>query len=301
MQISRRHHFVPEFYLKAWLGNDDKGLWLYKRDFNEQIRSDRRPTKSVGFVKDLYTLHPELRGVEDWGPRPDAIETNFFTKLDTEAALVHQKLLISGTRDLSEQEKYTWAKFMNSLMERGPSRINEIEAADSVQNIHESLVQRFGSQELMGQALSRINLEGLYRNAVRGALISYICDDNFLKHVVEKMRWTIVYNPIEGEHFVTSDVPLLVNAGSEPRPIDCMSLPLSPRHLLVVHSKSDDFDEGFLRTLTVVHNIQLIKRAEQYVVSSRKLDDGPHTKYSRVIQEFFRKSSGRPDAEDGML
>lgn len=234
-------------------------------------------------------MHPEFRGREDFGSNPDALETGFFAKLDADAAIVHQKLLTSGLMGLSDQEKYTWAKFMNSLMERGPTRINEIEGSESVENIQNGLTQRLWNTASAAKILQYINVDAIYKNSIRGALISYICDEKFLRHVVDKMQWAIILNVVEGEHFVTSDVPLLVNVDGFSRPIHCMSLALSPSRLLVIHAKSDEFDEDFLRTLTVLYNIQIISMAEKYIVSSRKLDDGPHTKYSKAMDEFFGK------------
>jgi len=289
MQISRRHHFVPEFYLKTWLGSDGRGLWLYQRDFKNKIRADRRPTKAVGHVKDLYTLLPEFRGREDIGSRPDALETGFFALLDADAAIVHQKLLAFGLNGLSEQEKYTWAKFLNSLMERGPARISEIEASDSIERIQKDLIQRFGNSSSADRILKSLDVEAIYKNSIRGALVSFINDEKFLKHVVEKMQWTIVHNVVAGEHFITSDVPLLINVDGYSRPIHCMSLALSPTRLMIIHTKSGEFDDDFLRTLAVMYNIQVIGTAEKYIFSSKKLDDGSHTKYSKALKEFFRR------------
>lgn len=289
MQISRRHHFVPEFYLKPWLSCDQRGLWLYRRDFKNEIRADRRSTKSVGYVEDLYTLLPEFWGKEDIGSPPDAIETGFFAKLDADAAIVHQTLLAYGLNGLNEKEKYTWAKFLNSLMERGPARINEIETNYSVENIKNDLIQKFKNPEPITRILKDINVEAIYKNCIRSALISFINDEKFLRHVVDKMQWTIVYNVVEGEHFITSDVPLLINIDGYSRPIHCMSLALSPTRLMIIHAKSEEFDEDFLRTVAVLHNIRIIRTTEKYIFSSRKLDDGPHTKYSKALNEFLRK------------
>ena len=280
-QISRRHHFVPKFYLKVWMASDGKGLWLYQRDFKNQVKYYRRSTKAVGYVDDLYTLYPATNHPGLDHPT-DSIEKQFFSVLDDDAAKVHQKLISSGMTDISVKERNAWGLFLNSLIERGPSQITKVEDADLGDALRDELIEKWGHSEF----LDKIDLHAMSKNSIRYVLVDRIKNGPITQFLAE-MKWAVVHIPIDGEHFVTSDKPLLINAGQDGQPIHCLSLPISPNKLFIAHTDSPEFDDEFLRVLAITHNIIIMERAEKYVVSSKKLDDGPHTKYSKAIQRFL--------------
>ncbi len=288
-QISHRHHYVPQFYLRTWLASDNKGLWLYQRDMKGRVRADRRFPKAVGFEPDLYALRPETPySVLD--SRPDVLEHDFFALIDDAAALVHQKLLASGIKSLTGEDRAVWALFLNSLMERGPDRIEEIEQFDSSEKIRDEVLRRWGNSDF----LSKIDWAAMQRNSVRRALVNYISDGSFVEYVA-RMRWATVDIAIDGEHLITNDKPVLVNGGSGSTPIHCLSIALSPNRLLIIHGDSEEFDEDFLRRLTAIHNLTIFKQAERYVISSRELEDGPHAKYARAVHELIKQRSSGGD------
>jgi hypothetical protein len=234
-------------------------------------------------VTDLYSLKPETPyPVLD--SRPDVIERDFFALINNAAASVHQKLLASGIKSLTSEDRVVWALFLNSLLERGPERIEEIELCDSPEKIRDDISLRLGCSDF----LHKIDWSAMHRNSVRRALVNYISDGAFVKYV-SQMRWETVDIAVDGEHLITSDKPVLINGSSDSDPVHCLSIALSPRRLLIIHGDSDEFDECFIRTLTVIHNVIIVQQAERYVISSRELKDGPYTKYSRVIQEFMKQ------------
>lgn len=281
--IAHRHHYVPKFYLKTWRASDGKGLWLYSRDAKGQVRAYRRSPKSVGYVNDLYSLRPETPySVLD--PRPDVIEQDFFALIDNAAAPVHQKLLALGVKSLDGEDRDIWALFLNSLIERGPDRIEEIERCDSPEKIKDEILRRLGSSDF----LKKIDISSMHHNSVRRALVRYITDGAFISYV-SQMRWAAVDITADDEHLITGDTPVLINGGSDSTPVHCLSIALSPSKLLIIHKNSEDFDECFIRTLTAIHNVVIVQQAEQYVISSRELKDGSHTRYSRLVQEFIKQ------------
>ena len=180
--------------------------------------------------------------------------------------------------------------FVNSLLERSPTRIEEVQATDPSKISRDDLIKKWGHSELA----NNINFDAMYENSIRLALIDQIRNDAFIKNLIE-MRWTLICITVECEHFLTRDMPVTINAGRGGSLIHCLSLPISPSQLLVIHENSEEFDDDFMRTLAVVHNIELMRQARKYVVSSRKLDDGPHTKYSRAIQSFLIDPRGQPN------
>lgn len=128
----------------------------------------------------------------------------------------------------------------------------------------------------------------MHRNSVRRALVKYISDGAFVEYI-SQMRWATVDIAVDGEHLITNDKPVVVNGCSGSNPVRCLSIALSPRRLLIIHGDTEEFDDHFVRTLTAIHNVIVVQQAERYVISSRELKDGPHTKYSRVVQEFIKQ------------
>lgn len=279
--IARRHHYVPRFYLKMWRAPDGKGLWLYSRDKGGGVSAYRRSPKSVGYETDLYSLKPETP-YSALNSRADIIERDFFARIDAAAALVHQKLLVSGVKSLTGEDKAVFALFLNSVMERGPRRIEEIERLDSPEMIRDEIFELLGCPDF----LHGIDWSAIHRNSILRALVDYISDATFIEYI-SQMRWATVDIAHDGEHLVTGDMPILINGGSDSQPVHCLSIALSPKRLLIAHGESEEFDKRFIRTLAAIHNVIIVQQAERYVISSRELQDGPHTKYSRVIREYI--------------
>jgi hypothetical protein len=283
-QISNRHHYVPEFYLRNWHHNDGKGVWRYVRNKVNTISSRRLPAKSICYGESLYSLKPD----SPWAVlnyQSDIVEKDFFQKVDGAAAIVHQKLITSGLRELTDKDKSDWSIFLNSLIERSPIRIKEIQEGSCSSNLRQEFIKRWGKSD----CLDKIDIEAMQKNAVITALPSFIGDVDFLSYVI-KMRWVIIDLTIENEHFLTSDTPLQINAGQSGNPIHVLSIALSPKRLLIIHKDCSAFDDQFFRTVAVSHNLYLVKNTQKYVVSSCKLENGPHIKYLRVLESLLNNS-----------
>ncbi|BBE33411.1 DUF4238 domain-containing protein [Sphingosinicella microcystinivorans] len=64
MSNPKRHHYLPEFYQKAWMGDDNK-VTVYRRRHGGRLDIQRKAKKSVGWENELYAdlseADPELR------------------------------------------------------------------------------------------------------------------------------------------------------------------------------------------------------------------------------------------------
>lgn len=92
------HHFVPQFYLSQWCGEDDKLQEYGRVPPTMEIRSRRRGPRSTGFVPNLYTLP----GVTE--ETKQNVEKVFYQKVDTEASKVRDKLLAGA--ELTDVDLY---------------------------------------------------------------------------------------------------------------------------------------------------------------------------------------------------
>ena len=113
------HHFVPIFYLKAWAASDGR-VTRYYRPYKDVIASPIGP-KYAGCEDYLYTLQ---------GVPPDEqafLETNFFSPVDSDAAIAHQLLLAGKLNSLTNRQRVNWARFIMSMQIRSPFSLGELQ------------------------------------------------------------------------------------------------------------------------------------------------------------------------------
>ena len=281
-QISRRHHFVSQFYLRAWHDPDGSGFWLYTRTKNGHICLHRRPAKSVAYLENLYSLRPN--GLP-FGPlaTSDEPERTFFSRIDDAAARIHQNLICSDINSVSFDEKWVWSLFLNSLLERSPKRISEIEQAVPSTEIATEFTRRWQSTH-MQKVWNKIDINAAVRNSLLAALPAYIVNKPFLDYLAQ-MCWNTFDISNGTDHFLTGDYPLVVNHGQSDRPIYLLSIALSPKRLLVIHPHAPEFDLEFLRKITVTHNIQVTSQTKTHLVSSKKLNNSSRIRYIQMVEQ----------------
>lgn len=115
-----KHHYVPKFYLKQWVGEDGR-LCEFSRPYKPQdghLAPRRPPVKArwvapdgTGYLRGLNTfarLRPELA---------DMLERRFFKTVDNDAAVLLEKL----NRDCVDfTTRSEWSRFLMAQMHRSP-------------------------------------------------------------------------------------------------------------------------------------------------------------------------------------
>ncbi|WP_445600462.1 DUF4238 domain-containing protein [Azospirillum sp. A39] len=116
MSEPRNHHYLPQFYLRPWCGDDGRVASYHL--VNGKVMCGRKSTKSIGSERDLYACRRD-------GPMPRQwVETEYMTReVDTPAAEVRDKILNGEIENITHRERKTWARFMSSLFARRPDVI----------------------------------------------------------------------------------------------------------------------------------------------------------------------------------
>jgi hypothetical protein len=286
----QRHHYVPQFYLREWYVPGKSEFWLYCRDDAGRLLSGRKSARSVGYQNGLYSTVPELFGIDN--SVSNDIEEKFFSPLDSAASQIHRKLLKFGLKDLTSEDRFIWSLFVNSLLERSPTRIYEVQrdAKKIAASCAVELKERFGMSEAnQNRFWEKLDMSAITNNAVLTGMVRWICDSETISHFSD-MAWVIFRLPEGKDHFITGDSPVVVNGPSGGNPIHMLSLALSPDTLLVMHTCNEDFDENFIRKITMLHSPLVAKQTKRYLVSSRELIDDGHIKYRKVLSEIFSGS-----------
>jgi Protein of unknown function (DUF4238) len=112
-----RHHYIPKFYLKQWMGSDGR-LCEYSRPYKETKPSRKHPS-GTGYVDGLYTI-PGLPPEQS-----QFVEKSFMKAVDDWAARALAIMLRQNARshDLDARSKAAWARFLYSLIVRTPESI----------------------------------------------------------------------------------------------------------------------------------------------------------------------------------
>ncbi len=103
----RRHHFVPQFWIRRFIGADGR-LWAYDHDTD---RISERSSKQLMQIFNLYTVQPS--GIDD-----TTLETGDLNKIDSQGSSVFDRIL-KGDHTQSAREEF--ASFLAAQVLRDPS------------------------------------------------------------------------------------------------------------------------------------------------------------------------------------
>ena len=113
----QKHHYLPVFYLRQWSGGDGR-LCEFSRPYGV-VKPRMTHPDGTGYVRGLYRIE---------GLPPDTmnvIETEFLKPTDGLAADA-LKALVAGAPLAKENMRYSWTRFILSLMLRYPEAIEEM-------------------------------------------------------------------------------------------------------------------------------------------------------------------------------
>ena len=117
-----RHHFVPQFLLRAWSeGTGDGMIQEFRLDL-ESVLTRRRAPRATAFQNNLYAI--DRQELDDKSRQ--MIETKVLREIDNYAAQVRVKMEQYGLKSLSITERQDWARFLMSLRVRQPDVVSEL-------------------------------------------------------------------------------------------------------------------------------------------------------------------------------
>src|SRR5437899_457179 len=131
----RRHHYLPQFYLRNFVGEHPKGkLWVYTKDAKSFRAASPR---DLAVERDYHTM-VRRDGVVDRNTMEDTVAS-----LENIAAPVIQKIL-RGTA-LSFEDHQIFALFISQLLLRVPARRDTV--AGMISEILKQMSKRFAENK----------------------------------------------------------------------------------------------------------------------------------------------------------
>jgi uncharacterized protein DUF4238 len=256
MELPRKHHYKPVFFLSRWAGED--GQLCEMKLINGKVVPRRRHPAGTGYFKDLYRTD----GVPE--ERSQDLETNFMSPLDRDAATALDK--IASDQPIDAGDRIAWARFVLSLLYRnrecvetikthmaemwseGTSALEEEWAARRGPNDERTFAEATASREPAAAAISAANM-----------MADIIANSRAVPDIAN-MHWMRIDLSGSEVPLLTSDRPLVFIALADPKAY--MALPIGPHDLFVAAR-----DDRFLKALAGGDPTAIARQMNKDVVS----------------------------------
>lgn len=274
-----KHHYLPVFYLKQWVG-PDRRLCEFSRPF-KLVKPRRTHPNGTGYVRGLYQIEglpPETMNV---------IETEFLKPADGLASdalktLTAEKPFVDPTK-----MRHSWTRFILSLMLRYPEAIDAMkrQLRENVQKVYAETRKdtdppTFEEHEAINgtEEMSRLH----------GKLLMDLMQDSRMGRLIFDMHWgTIAFTQFE-HTLLTSDRPVVSNTFSLDANHIC--LPIGPERLFF--ACETEMAEKQMQRLDPRHimrtmNDEVAKRAYRFVY-------GHDDRQLRFVENRLGRSKQKP-------
>jgi hypothetical protein len=268
----RRHHYIPEFYLKQWTNGNGK-LTQFSKPYLDTVVAKRVYPKQTGFE---YRLN-DLDGLPEAGRHQ--LETHFYSPVDSAAALVLHALKL-GQRDFSQKERIAWARFITSIILRNPENIKAAIAKlqGAVLDVAPAEEKRYRQRRKLGDPLTfreliaSLDLSADLTRSAKKAIAS-VANDSLIVNALVNMNWGVISMPFSIPALLTSDRPCsILNGIKHP---DCqVLLPLTPKIIFyAVHGKEKDFEINLVAPTQLADQINglVVSQAIKFVYCTNEI------------------------------
>ena len=276
MSTPKTHHFIPRFYLRQWCSADDGRLNCFLIKGTSVKRLRLRP-EGTGAENQLYALERVPTS------KRAMVETAFFSaKIDGPASQVLRKLLESGARSLTREERMQWGVFLMALPARRPETIRRMKAEfaplwaekiDEKPEKYRALAEEKGFAETTLAEYLEKNEPGI--TAANAALLrilpGIIAHTDYLLPLV-RMHWWVRDVSSANVDLVTCDRPMFFNTGLN-KPGCLVMVPLSPDKVFFAcndRARLDAVEGCSANTLARSCNQDIVLLADKWVYGEAK-------------------------------
>ncbi|WP_442577833.1 DUF4238 domain-containing protein [Mesorhizobium sp. ASY16-5R] len=207
----RRHHYIPQFYLRPWLGADHKLEEYGHVPPTGEIRSRRRGTKSTGYEDDLYSIPGATAETRQ------NIERIFMGTVDKTAADARD-MLLRGVIPTGP-ERQAWARFLMSVVMRTPEEIrlmkehytSNLLATDPDLEAEYKALRRSDLPPTLGEYMTTLGAANLERSAL--VLAVDMMQLESVTKLFMSAQWCVLDIGDSRKKLMTSDHPVVMTNG----------------------------------------------------------------------------------------
>jgi hypothetical protein len=291
MQQPVNHHWLPQFLMRPWCG-DDGLVTSFFRPYKNVVAKRKSP-KSLGSNDDLYTIR--------WVKMDDPyfMEKHVFTEtFDTPSAKTRDKMFHGEFPDKLSMERTDFSTFLIMLMIRKPDLIEEKRKilSEEWRKTIENLSYPDGDNK---KFMSNHEFETFYKKWFDGFedyIIMYALLESASKSayipMLSSLEWTVYDVSSGGFDLVLGDNPLQM--WSRNGEIERVTLPLSPIHLFVAGTPTalatePTFNPEFRQVLALDNVVQQFQKANKFVIA-RNL--GPKDRLLKLAERKLKMPDG---------
>jgi hypothetical protein len=265
MSPSRKHHFIPAFYLKRWVNNE--GLLIEWSRPHKQIVPIRRHPNATAFQVDLYTFEGLPEDSKRW------FEEAFLKNTDDLASEAITRILAGRMETLDSVLRSGWVRFLMTLRFRHPDMLAEMRQIiaylwsnhDAFTRAEYEKTRSSVDPRTFDEYLARLSPDAHLR--VQLDLLRAGMDNEEIGNHINKMSWAVFDVSRSSYRLLTSDWPVELSLGARP---PFVSIPLSPTHLFMACDDPDvlsRFDTNIADAVVATINAYVVSRARRYVFS----------------------------------
>ncbi|RKU21869.1 hypothetical protein C6499_20885 [Candidatus Poribacteria bacterium] len=245
---AKRHHFLPQFYLRGFLKHNRNQLTVIKMDNGDFFKTD---TKNVGLETDWNRVGDDRSSTEEHFAKIDGQTSRLLSKID------HDETLPTDVDDIS-----LLFYFIARLSVHNPSlrdrlrkdRINHLKHVGRWQTSSPGIYYEANKDKDIDKLAPYERVKKAVENLVDGKYKISFGHGYFLQHETKfieqdlipifcDLHWSLLIAKDPTESFVCSDHPVFMNTGltelsgeTELIPSVAFSLPLNRRICLYAHS-----------------------------------------------------------------
>jgi hypothetical protein len=272
MPHPKKHHYIPEFYLKRWATGPQRQLCEFSRPFS-QVKPRRTSPGGTGYVERLYALSGFPADLEH------QVEERFFKSVDQLASDAMDALEHDGSNaQLDVDHRSAWSRFMVSLLTRCPEDLADFRFVwtSTMRNFSPEAEEEYRKTRGPGDPRT---FDEYYRTRralpererdMFTALIGLI-DNPSLGQRLNSYQFEVINFPDDVPELLTSDRPIIRNHSGLAAPGGHIALPIGPRALFVTAPRTDvlvnlkNADRG---ELAEASNLEVVRHAARFAYAS---------------------------------
>lgn len=259
-----RHHYIPEFYLRRWCGEDGR-MVRYMQPVPGKVVPRRCSPREAGFEHDLY--RSPVADPTD----AQALEALFFAKLDDMAAKALDTLIVHDKGVLNRESMDVWCLFIFALLHRTPHNFKTMIQHGT--RIIKETIATLGDRYLalreprqpatFEEFVASMDEQG-FRQRVFATVPSLILNTNIL-NFLRGMHWGVLVIQQPRPNLLLSDDPVVRTNGLKTDDGHVV-LPLSPSHLMVGAYRIEKLLE-----IQAINAMDLVKQVNQQTVEAARV------------------------------
>lgn len=235
LNIKKKHHYLPEFYLKVFCNAGGK-IWTYKKE--SPLNPFSNTPSETAIINKLYNLENDLD--------INMIENFLSDNIEAPAAFPFKKLLKKSFPDPTE--KMILSIFLGTLIARTPFYIEHlnIQNAKILNNFAKLLAhdkqEFFKNHKKIHPTTSNNEIEQDRQAIINGEISFELEKDILLSYMINigiqsaqfinKMNWALIETD-ENNYFITSDHPVAMSNASLPKGFFQPSLAMNNTELFI--------------------------------------------------------------------